>query len=84
MNGHKHVAEGLAEGYCCFLCDAPVLRKYTMKKEENREEERQRRMLRRGRQWRVLLRIGAGLVLLLLLYSIVKKGWIWCCMPLFG
>lgn len=55
-----------------------------MKKEENRDEERQRRMLRRGRQWRALLRVGAGLVLLLLLYSIVKKGWIWCCMPLFG
>lgn len=55
-----------------------------MKKEENREEEHQRRMLRRGRQWRVLLRVGAGLVLLLLLYSIVKKGWIWCCMPLFS
>lgn len=55
-----------------------------MKEDKDREEERQRKMLRRGRQWRVLLRIGAGMVLLLMLYSIVKKGWIWSCMPLFG
>lgn len=41
------------------------------------DEERERRMLRRGRQWRVLLRVGAGMVLALMLYSIVKKGWIW-------
>lgn len=42
----------------------------------NKEKDNEQRMLRRARYWRVFLRIGAWAVLLLFLYSIVKKGWV--------